>query len=64
MTMTVFRFLMWLSLIVWMGGIIFFAVLAPNVFAFFFAYSPLAGNVVGRLLRILHWMGIVSGLIS
>jgi len=62
MIMTVFRFLMWLSLIVWLGGIIFFAVLAPNVFTVLPTHQ-LAGNVVGRLLRILHWMGIVSGLI-
>jgi len=47
MTMTVFRFLMWLSLIVWLGGIIFFAVLAPNVFAVLPTHQ-LAGNVVGR----------------
>lgn len=60
--MTALRFLMWLSLIVWLGGIIFFAVLAPNVFAVLPTHQ-LAGNVVGRMLRILHWMGIVSGMI-
>jgi hypothetical protein len=53
---------MWLSLIVWLGGIIFFAVLAPNVFAVLPTHQ-LAGNVVGRMLRILHWMGIASGII-
>lgn len=53
---------MWFSLIVWLGGIIFFAVLAPNVFAVLPSHQ-LAGNVVGRLLRILHWMGIVSGVV-
>ena len=53
---------MWLSLIVWLGGIIFFAVLAPNVFAVL-PTRQLAGNVVGRMLPILHWMGIVSGLL-
>jgi hypothetical protein len=60
--MTALRFLMWLSLIVWLGGIIFFAVLAPNVFAVLPTHQ-LAGNVVGRMLRILHWMGIASGII-
>src|SRR3954463_63104 len=60
--MSSLRFLMWLCLIVWLGGIIFFAALAPNVFAVLPTHQ-LAGNVVGRMLRILHWMGIVSGVI-
>ena len=51
---------MWLALIVWLGGIIFFAILAPNVFAVL-PTRQLAGNVVGRMLPILHWMGIASG---
>jgi hypothetical protein len=58
--MALVRFLMWLSLIVWLGGIIFFAVLAPNVFAVL-PTRQLAGNVIGRMLPILHWMGIASG---
>jgi hypothetical protein len=57
------RFLMWLSLIVWLGGIIFFAaVLAPTVFAVL-PTRHLAGNVVSRSLHILHWMGIISGVV-
>ena len=60
--MALVRFLMWLSLIVWLGGIIFFAILAPNVFAVL-PSRQLAGNVVGRMLPILHWMGIASGLL-
>ena len=60
--MALLRFVMWLSLIVWLGGIIFFAVLAPNVFAVL-PTRQLAGNVVGRMLPILHWMGMVSGLL-
>ena len=60
--MVLIRFVMWLSLIVWLGGIIFFAVLAPNVFAVL-PTRQLAGNVVGRMLPILHWMGIASGLL-
>lgn len=62
MPMPLLRFFMWLSLIVWLGGIIFFAVLAPNVFAVVPTHQ-MAGNVVGRLLKILHWMGIVSGVV-
>jgi hypothetical protein len=54
---------MWLSLIVWLGGVIFFgAVLAPTVFSVL-PTRHLAGNVVNRSLHILHWMGIISGLV-
>ncbi len=59
---TLLRFLMLLSLVVWLGGIIFFAVLAPNVFAVL-PTRQLAGTVVNRMLPILHWMGIVSALV-
>ena len=59
------RFLMLLSLVVWLGGLIFFAfILAPT------AFSPgllptrqLAGSIVGRSLDGLHCMAIVSGII-
>lgn len=54
---------MLLSLIVWIGGIIFFAfVLAPTVFTVL-PTTILAGNVVSRSLTALHWMGIVAALI-
>lgn len=61
--MTALRYLMWLSLIVWLGGIIFFAfVLAPTVFSVL-PTRQLAGNLVNRSLGMLHWMGIVSGIV-
>ena len=48
------RFLMLLSLVVWIGGLIFFAfVLAPTAFSVL-PTSHLAGNVVGRALGKLH----------
>ena len=54
---------MLLSLIVWLGGLIFFAfVLAPTAFAVL-PSRHLAGSVVGRSLGTLHWMGIFSGII-
>jgi uncharacterized membrane protein len=61
--MSFLRFLMMLALVVWIGGLIFFAfVVAPT------AFSPgllptrhLAGEIVSRSLGALHWMGIVSG---
>jgi len=61
--MSFLRYLMLLSLIVWIGGLIFFAfVVAPAAFAVL-PTRHLAGNVVGRTLGILHWMGIISGLV-
>src|SRR5258708_36484971 len=59
------RFLMLLSLVIWLGGLIFFAfVLAPT------AFSPgllptrhLAGSIVGRSLDLLHYIAIVSGIV-
>ncbi|HXM63967.1 MAG TPA: DUF4149 domain-containing protein [Terriglobales bacterium] len=61
--MSFLRYLMLLSLIVWLGGLIFFAfVLAPTAFSVL-PTRHLAGTVVGRSLGALHWMGIVSGII-
>jgi uncharacterized membrane protein len=59
--MTILKLLMLLSLIVWLGGLVFFAfVVAPSAFAVL-PTRHLAGSVVGRTLSALHWMGIVSG---
>jgi len=61
--MSFLRYLMLLSLVVWLGGLIFFAfVLAPTAFAVL-PSRHLAGNVVGRSLGALHWAGIISGLV-
>jgi hypothetical protein len=57
--MSVLRFLMLLALVVWIGGIIFFAAaVAPTVFRVL-PTRHLAGAVVTRSLGILHWMGMV-----
>lgn len=64
--MSFLRFLMLLSLVCWVGGLIFFAfVLAPTAFDIpaTLPNTHLAGNVVGRALGKLHWMAIVSGII-
>jgi len=53
---------MLLSLIVWLGGIIFFVVLAPTLFSVL-PTRHLAGSVVAPMLTKLHWMGIVSALV-
>ncbi len=63
--MSFLRFLMLLSLVVWLGGLIFLAfVEAPT------AFSPgllptrhMAGSIVGRSLDVLHYMAIVSGIV-
>jgi uncharacterized membrane protein len=61
--MAFLRFLMLLALIVWIGGIIFFAfVLAPTLFGVL-PTTKLAGDVVNATLTKLHWMGIISGVI-
>src|ERR1700704_5119926 len=61
--MTWLRTLMLLALIVWIGGIIFFAfVLAPTLFSVL-PTTKLAGDVVNATLTKLHWMGLVSGVI-
>ncbi len=61
--MSFLRFLMLLSLIVWLGGLIFFSfVVAPTVFSVL-PTRHLAGSVVTRSLNALHWMGIVSGIV-
>ncbi|HUK26704.1 MAG TPA: DUF4149 domain-containing protein [Terriglobales bacterium] len=59
--MSLLRFLMLLSLIVWVGALIFFPVVAQTAFSVL-PSTHLAGLVVARSLKILHWMGIVSGL--
>ncbi len=63
--MSFLRFLMILALVVWVGGLIFFAlVVAPTVFApGLLPTRHLAGEIVGRSLGALHWMGIVSGVV-
>jgi len=62
--MSLLRTLMLLALVVWVGGIIFFAfVEAPTAFHVL-PNTELAGNVVGPSLTKLHWIGIVCGLVS
>ncbi|MGA9812568.1 MAG: DUF4149 domain-containing protein [Terriglobales bacterium] len=60
--MSFLRFLMLLSLIVWLGGVIFFPVVAQTSFSVL-PTRHLAGSVVGRSLGILHWMGMISGVV-
>jgi len=63
--MSFLRFLMLLSLVVWLGGLIFFAfVLAPTVFSpGLLPTRHLAGSIVGRSLDLLHYIAIASGIV-
>jgi hypothetical protein len=56
------RFLILLSLMVWIGGLIFFPAVAQTAFSVL-PTRQLAGLVVGHSLVILHWMGIISGVV-
>jgi len=54
---------MLLSLVVWLGGLIFFAfVVAPAAFSVL-PTRHLAGNVVARSISGLHWIGITAGIV-
>ena len=63
--MSFLRFLMLLSLVIWLGGLIFLDfVEAPP------AYTPgllptrhMAGSIVGHSLDLLHYMAIASGIV-
>jgi hypothetical protein len=60
---TLLRTLLYLALIVWLGAEIFFPVVAAITFGTLQGATHTAGTIVGELLRILHGMGIVSGLV-
>jgi hypothetical protein len=61
---TLLRTLLYLALIVWLGAEIFFPVVAAITFMTLRADTHTAGTIVGQLLRILHGMGLVSGMIA
>jgi hypothetical protein len=60
--MSFLRFLMLLSLVIWVGGLIFFPVVAQTAFTVL-PTRHMAGSVVGKSLGTLHWMGMISGLV-
>lgn len=61
--MNVLKFFMLFSLVLWIGGIVFFgAAVAPTVFSVLPTHD-LAGKVVTRALAILHLMGIICGVV-
>jgi len=61
---TLLRTLLSLSLIVWMGAEIFFPIVAAITFNTLRPDTHTAGTIVGQLLRILHGMGLVAGMVA
>jgi hypothetical protein len=60
--MPLLRFLILLSLAIWLGALIFFPVVAQTSFTLL-PSAHLAGMVVRNTLINLHWMGIFAGII-
>lgn len=61
---TLLRTLLYLSLIVWLGAEIFFPIVAAITFRTLAPDTHTAGTIVGSLLRILHGIGLVSGVVA
>jgi hypothetical protein len=61
---TLFRTLLYLSLMVWLGAEVFFPIVAAIIFQTLQPDTHTAGQIVGDLLRILHGMGLVSGMVA
>jgi hypothetical protein len=57
------RSLLYLALIVWLGAEVFFPIVAAITFTTLHPDTHTAGLIVGQLLRILHGMGLISGLV-
>lgn len=60
--MNFFRYIMSLSLVAWVGGIVFFISMTPILFAVL-PSRHMAGSVVSPALSRLHWIGIISGVL-
>ncbi len=61
---TLLRTLLALALIVWLGAEIFFPIVAAITFNTLRPDTHTAGTIVGQLIRILHGMGLVSGMVA
>jgi hypothetical protein len=61
---TLLRTLLVLSFIVWLGAEVFFPIVAAITFATLQPDTHTAGMIVGQLIRILHEMGLVSGMVA
>jgi phosphoglycerol transferase MdoB-like AlkP superfamily enzyme len=61
---TLLRTLLSFALIVWIGAEIFFPIVAAITFNTLRAETHTAGTIMGQLLRILHGMGLVAGVVA
>ena len=61
---TLLRTLLSCALIVWIGAEIFFPIVAAITFNTLRPDTHTAGTIVGQLLRILHGMGLVAGVVA
>ena len=61
---TLLRTLLYLALIVWIGAEVFFPIVAAVTFTTLQPDTHLAGTIVGQLLRILHSIGMVAGIVA
>jgi hypothetical protein len=61
---TLLRTLLSFSLIVWIGAEIFFPIVAAITFNTLNSDRHTAGAIVGQLLRVLHGMGLVAGIVA
>lgn len=59
--MSFLRFLMLLSLVVWIGGLFFFVAVIATPWLFKAVGPHQAGLIVGRSLTSLHWIGMIAG---
>ncbi len=60
--MNFLRYIMSLSLVAWVGGIVFFVSMTPILFAVL-PSRHMAGSVVSPALSRLHWIGMISGVL-
>jgi hypothetical protein len=59
---TAIRALVWLLLVLWLGGVMFFPVTAWAAFGTI-ADTHVAGTVVAKCLRVLHYEGLLVGIL-
>lgn len=58
------RTLLYLAVIVWLGAEIFFPIVAATTFTTLQPDTHTAGTIVGSLLRTLHNIGLIAGLVA
>ncbi|HVN94599.1 MAG TPA: DUF4149 domain-containing protein [Terracidiphilus sp.] len=61
---TLLRTLLSFSFIAWLGSEVFFPVVAQVTFNSLSPDTHTAGTIVGQLIRILHGIGLVSGIVA